>query len=203
VSGDRKAGLAAVVPAAGLSRRMGSEKVLLPFGRSTVLETILETLAAAGVAEVVTVLRPDLTEAAELARRLGARVVFNPHPEEEMLESIRLGLGEIAPEAPGAFIWPADHPAVSAGTIATLARFAHPALAVIPCWQSRRGHPALIGRQLFSAIREIPPGEGLRHLWRTHADAVVEFSVEDPGTVQNVDTPEDYRKALELKPLGS
>ena len=45
MSGDRKAGLAAVVPAAGLSRRMGSEKVLLPFGRSTVLETILERLS--------------------------------------------------------------------------------------------------------------------------------------------------------------
>jgi CTP:molybdopterin cytidylyltransferase MocA len=203
MTGDRKPGLAAVVPAAGLSRRMGKEKVLLPFGRSTVLETILETLAAAGVAEVVTVLRPDLTEAAERARRLGARVVFNPHPEEEMLESIRLGLREVAPEAPGAFLWPADHPAVSAGTIATLSRFAHPALALIPCWQSRRGHPALIGRKLFSAITEIPPREGLRHLWRTHSDAVVEFSVEDPGTVQNVDTPEDYRKALERKPLGS
>jgi CTP:molybdopterin cytidylyltransferase MocA len=203
MTGDRKSGLAAVVPAAGLSRRMGSEKVLLPFGRSTVLETILETLAAAGVAEVVTVLRPDLTEAAERARHLGARVVFNPHPEEEMLESIRLGLRAIAPEAPGAFIWPADHPAVSAGTIATLSRFAHPALALIPCWQSRRGHPALIGRRLFSAIGEIPPREGLRHLWRALPDAVVEFSVQDPGTVQNVDTPEDYRKALETKPLGS
>jgi CTP:molybdopterin cytidylyltransferase MocA len=182
---------------------MGSEKVLLPFGRSTVLETILETLAAAGVAGVVTVLRPDLTEAAQKAGRLGARVVWNPHPEEEMLESIRLGLQAIAPDAPGAFIWPADHPAVTPGTIATLSRFAHPALALIPCWQSRRGHPALIGRKLFSAIEEIPPGEGLRHLWRTFPDAVVEFSVEDPGTVQNVDTPEDYRRALELKPLGS
>jgi len=203
MTGERKRGLAAVVPAAGLSRRMGSEKVLLPFGRSTVLETILETLAAAGVAEVVTVLRPDLTEAAEKARRRGARVVFNPHPEGEMLESIRLGLGAIAPEAPGAFLWPADHPAVAAGTIATLARFAHPALALIPCWQSRRGHPALIGRKLFSAIGGIPPGEGLRHLWRTLPDAVVEFSFEDPGTVQNVDTPDDYRKALERKPLGS
>jgi molybdenum cofactor cytidylyltransferase len=198
VSEDRKADLAAVVPAAGLSRRMGSEKILLPLGRSTVLETILETLAGAGVANVVAILRPDLPEAADKARRLGAGVVFNPHPEGEMLESIRLGLRAIAPDAPGAFIWPADHPAVSAATIETLARFAHPALALIPCWRSRRGHPALIGRQLFASIGEIPPHEGLRHLWRTMPDAVVEVSVEDRGTVQNVDTPEDYRRALEM-----
>lgn len=203
MSGVRKEDLAAVVLAAGLSRRMGSEKILLPFGRSTVLETILETLAAAGVGRVVAILRPDLPEAADRARRLEARVVFNPHPEGEMLESIRLGLAAIEPDAGAAFIWPADHPSVRAGTIETLSRFAHPSCALIPCFESRRGHPALVGRKLFAAIGEIPAREGLRHLWRTMPDAVVEVSVEDPGTVQNVNTPEDYRKALAMLTPGS
>jgi molybdenum cofactor cytidylyltransferase len=175
---------------------MGREKILLPFGRSTLLETILETLAAAGVAEVVAVLRPDLPEAEKLARQRGARVVLNPRPEEEMLESIRLGLREISSGVAAVFIWPADHPAVSTGTIQLLASCADPARALIPSWRSRRGHPALVGRQLLPAIAEIPPGEGLRHLWRTNSQAVIEIAVEDPGVVRNVDTPEDYRKAL-------
>jgi len=195
--------LAAVVPAAGLSRRMGREKILLPFGRSTLLETILETLAAAGVTGVVAVLRPDLPEAADRARSRGARVVFNPHPEEEMLESIRLGLREIPPEAEAVFIWPADHPAVSAGTVGVLARFTDPARAFIPSFRSRRGHPALVGRQLLPSIGEIPPGEGLRHLWRKKSGAVLEVPVEDAGVVRNVDTPDDYRKALEALALSS
>jgi molybdenum cofactor cytidylyltransferase len=182
---------------------MGREKILLPFGRSTVLETILETLAGAGVAGVVAVLRPDLPEAADLARHSGARVVFNPHPEEEMLESIRLGLREIPSDVAAVFIWPADHPAVSAGTVQELARSADPARALIPSWRSRRGHPALVGRQLLPAIAEIPSGEGLRHLWRTAAQAVVEIAVEDPGVVRNIDTPEDYRKALASLTLDS
>jgi molybdenum cofactor cytidylyltransferase len=195
--------LAAVVPAAGLSRRMGREKILLPFGRSTLLETILETLAAAGVTQVVAVLRPDLPEAANRAGRSGARVVVNPRPEEEMLESIRLGLAAIPAEAEAVFIWPADHPAVSAGTIALLARSADPARALIPSFRSRRGHPALVGRELLPGIAEIPPNEGLRHLWRTRRQAVVEIPVEDAGVVRNVDTPEDYRKALEALTLDS
>jgi molybdenum cofactor cytidylyltransferase len=195
--------LAAVVPAAGLSRRMGREKILLPFGRSTLLETILATLATAGVTQVVAVLRPDLPEAADRARRSGARVVLNPHPEEEMLESIRLGLLEIPSDVAAVFIWPADHPAVSAGTVAMLARSADPARALIPSWRSRHGHPALVGRNLLSSIGEIPPGEGLRHLWRTKSEAVVEVAVEDPGVVRNVDTPEDYRNALASMTLDS
>lgn len=190
--------LEAIVPAAGLSRRMGREKILLPFGRSTLLETVLETLEAAGIAGAATVvvLRPDLPEAAERARRAGARVVFNAHPEEEMLMSIRLGLDAVTPEAAGVFLWPADHPAVSADTIRALARSGDPARALIPAWKSRRGHPALIGRELFADIRRIPPGEGLRHLWRMRPEAVVEIPVDDPGVVRNVDTPEDYEGAL-------
>ncbi len=189
--------LSAIVPAAGLSRRMGREKVLLPFGRSTVLETVLETLAAAGVAEVVAVLRPDLPEAAERAGRAGARVVLNARPEEEMLLSIRLGLEAVSPDIAAAFVWPADHPAVSPDTVRLLARRADQALALVPCYRSRRGHPALIGRDLFSAITRIPPQEGLRHLWRMRPEALREIPLEDPGVVQNIDTPEDYRQALQ------
>ena len=189
--------LAAVVPAAGLSRRMGREKILLPFGRSTVLETVLETLAAAAVAEVVTVLRPDLPEAAERASRAGARVVFNARPEEDMLISIRLGLEAVSPDAAAVFVWPADHPAVSPDTIRLLARRADRAHALVPCHHSRRGHPALIGRDLFPEIARIPPGEGLRNLWRLRPESLREIPVEHPGVVQNIDTPLQYRQALE------
>jgi len=188
--------LAAVVPAAGLSRRMGCEKILLPFGRSTILETILQSLDAAGVADRVAVLRPDLPEAAERVRRAGARVVFNPRPEEEMLLSIRLGLESLSIDPRAVFVWPADHPAVSLATLELLAGRADPARALLPTQAGRRGHPALVGRDLLPAIASIPPREGLRSLWRTRADAVVEVPVEDPGVVLNIDTPEDYRAAL-------
>jgi len=189
--------LAAVVPAAGLSRRMGREKILLPFGHSTVLETVLETLAAVDITDVVTVLRPDLPQAVERASRAGARVVFNARPEEEMLVSIGLGLQAIMPGVEGVFIWPADHPAVSRDTIALLARRADPAHALVPCYRSRRGHPALIGRKLFPAIGRIPPRKGLRHLWRMKPEALLEITVEDRGVIQNIDTPEDYRQVLQ------
>lgn len=188
--------LAAVVPAAGLSRRMGQEKILLPYGRSTLLETILETLAAAGITDVVAVLRPDLPEAAERANRAGARVLINAHPEEEMIISIRLGLEALSPEIRAVFIWPADHPAVSLATIELLARRADPARALLPSYRSRRGHPALIGRDLLPSIEKIPPREGLRHLWRMRPKALIEVPVEDQGVVQNVDTPEDYRQLI-------
>jgi CTP:molybdopterin cytidylyltransferase MocA len=178
---------------------MGREKILLPFGRSTVLETVLEALARTGVADRIAVLRPDLAEAASLAEAAGARVVVNPRPDEEMLASIRLGLAAISPDAEAVFIWPADHPAVAAATVALLAGRADPARVLLPTYRSRRGHPALVGRALLSAVEEIPPQQGLRSLWRTRADAIVEVAVEDPGVVANIDTPADYRRLMGRK----
>ena len=195
--------LAAVVLGAGLSRRMKSEKILLPFGRSTVLETILSTLALAGVPEVVCVLRPDLPDAARRARAAGARVVLNARPEEDMLLSIRMGLEAVSPEALAVFIWPADCPAVSSRTVETLARSADRARALIPAYRSRRGHPALLGRELIPAVGGILPREGLRRLWRSRAEAVEEIAVDDPGVLQNLDTPEAYRAAVEGREGGS
>jgi CTP:molybdopterin cytidylyltransferase MocA len=187
--------LGAVVPAAGLSLRMGREKVLLPFGRSTMLGTVLSKLGAAGVERVVVVVRPDLAAAAEEARAAGAAVVVNPHPEGEMIVSIRLGLADLPAGLEAFFVWPADHPAVLASTIERLAARASRNRAVLPVTNGRRGHPALVGMGLSAAIAAIPEQEGLRRLWRDRADAVEELAAEDPGILENLDDPEAYERA--------
>lgn len=186
--------LAAVVPAAGLSRRMGREKILLPFGGGTVLERVLTTLAAAGVAEPVVVLRPDLPEAAEAVRRAGARAVLNPHPEREMLLSIRMGMADLPPDTGAFYVWPADHPAVAVETIRLLARAGGPGRVALPVHAGRRGHPALVGAELIPAIAAISPGRGLRDLWRTSSEVLVEVPVDDPGVLLDLNTPEDYER---------
>jgi molybdenum cofactor cytidylyltransferase len=185
-----------VVPAAGLSRRMGREKVLLPFRGRTLLETVLATLAEAGTADPIVVVRPDLAEAVRLARAAGARVVENPDPGGEMLASIRMGAALLGPEVEAFFVWPADHPAVAADTLRALAREGHRDRAAVPIHRSRRGHPVLIGRGLLADLERLPPATGLRGLWRIRPEALVEVPVEDPGVLLDLDTPEAYENAI-------
>lgn len=193
--------IGAVVPAAGWSRRMGREKILLPFGRSTVLETVLETLAASGVlpADVVVVLRPDLDAATALARGAGCAAVGNPDPQGEMMSSIRIGIDALPPQLDAFFVWPADHPAVAEDTLRKLASEADRARVRIPVWKGRRGHPALVGIDLRREARGQPDAGGLRELWRVRADVVDDRPVDDPGIVANVDTPEQYAAARALR----
>lgn len=189
--------LGAIVPAAGFSRRMGREKVLLPFGGSTVLETVLAKLREAGVEGAVVVLRPGLPDAELLAGDAGAKVVINPHPEAEMLVSIRLGLAALAGAVDAFFVWPADHPGVATETLEILAGNAGRDAAWIPVHRGVRGHPALVGAGLVADISRIPAHAGLRQLWRVRADAVREIVVDDPGVIENLDDPEAWTRARE------
>ena len=174
---------------------MGSEKILLPFGRATMLETVLGKLAGAQVSRIAVILRPDLTAAARIARDAGAEVLINPDPDDEMLVSIRLGVGLLLPAADCLFIWPADHPAVAPETLDVLIAAADRTTVLLPLHGGRRGHPALVGGDVLAGIGEIPPGEGLRWLWGERADSVREVDVADPGVIENLDDPETYELA--------
>lgn len=175
---------------------MGREKILLRLGATTALERVLEGLATAGAIDRVVVLRSDLPEAIALAERCGARVVVNPDPEEEMLVSIRLGIRALPRAVEGFFVWPADHPAVSPDTLASLRGEGARNRVVVPVYGGRRGHPALVGSDLIVDIEAIPPGAGLRQLWRDRPEVLHELPVTDGGVVLDMNTPEDYEKLL-------
>lgn len=202
--------LGGVVLAAGRSRRMGREKALLPWDRGSSLERILGALAesiGAG-APVCVVLRPDLADsdaAGGSARRAGARVLVNPDPDAEMLDSIRIGAAALPASLDAFFVWPVDHPLVSPETICGLAAAADRQRAVLPTFRGRRGHPALLGMERRADLLRLPAGSGLRDLWHGHGGAsssaggsteVTEVPVEDAGVVANIDTPEQYAEAL-------
>ena len=182
---------------------MGREKILLPFGESTMLGTVLAKLAAAGVPRIAVILRPELAEAHGVARAAGAEVLVNPDPDGEMLISIRLGVERLLPAADALFIWPADHPAVSPDTLSRLIDRASRQTALLPVHAGRRGHPALAGAEVLAEIADIPVDEGLRWLWRERANSVLEVGVDDPGVVENLDDPEAYERARRREEEGA
>ncbi|MFP3941302.1 MAG: NTP transferase domain-containing protein [Thermoanaerobaculia bacterium] len=215
----------AVVPAAGRSRRMGRPKLLLPFGRGTVLGSTLAALAGGGTGRIAVVTRPDDEDLAawlagealgEIARRTGSErgagpalvPAVNPDPARGMLSSILAGLDALAARPchePGQaglaplLVCPGDLPAVSADTVRRVLEAAsgRAAALAVPVHRGKRGHPLAVGGTLIPEIGELDPAVGLRQLLERHPDAVVEVPVDDPGSVRDLDTPEDYR---ELRP---
>ena len=190
----------AIVPAAGASRRMGRPKLLLPYGSSTVVGSTVAALRGGGATTLVLVTAPGDEPLAAWGRQAGLLVAANTDPEQGMLTSVWAGLAALGGAATVAargeplLLCPADLPRLRPETVAALLReLAPPALLVVPRCGRHRGHPLVVAAAAAPAILELDPDVGLRQLRMRHAGRTVEVEVADPGTVLDVDTPEDYR----------
>src|SRR6266850_1399641 len=104
--------IAAILLAAGQSKRMGAFKPLLPFGGKTVIESCIDYLYRGGVQTIVVVLGHGAEAILDKLKDLPVQFAFNPDPASEMAESIACGVRELPPDCPATLIAPADHPAI-------------------------------------------------------------------------------------------
>ena len=185
--------LGAVILAAGAGMRLGGvAKALLAArdGRSF-LACIVDTARAVGVEDVVVVVAPPHEElVAAHARELGARVARNAEPERGMASSIAIGFAAVAGGASdAAWLWPVDHPDVTADTLRELIEALPGHDAARPVVGGHGGHPPLVARALFAALAGCDRADGgARAVLAGHT---VDVPVGDAGCVRDVDTAAD------------
>jgi molybdenum cofactor cytidylyltransferase len=193
--------IAAIVLAAGESRRMGSPKALLPYplpdgSETTFLAHLLSVFERSRAGPVVVVLGHDPKKIEITVARGAARWVLNERYRDGMLSSLRAGLDAIdEPGVEGALVHPVDHPDVTSemvdGLIASFERTRAPI--VLPAHHGRRGHPVLFSRAVFGELRRAPEAVGARQVVWDHQNDLLEIEVPEHGIGRDVDTPGDYR----------
>jgi molybdenum cofactor cytidylyltransferase len=198
--------IAAILLAAGESRRMGQPKLLLPWGGTTVLGQVVrmfsEGLSSTSFADheilVVTGGAHDLVEAeaARLAERYPLRIIYNPnYVDGGMLSSIQAGLQALGAEMHAALIGLGDQPQVRAETVRTICAAFERSRApiVIPSFQNHRGHPWLAKKTVWPEILALPHSTNPRQFLDAHAGQI-EYVPADESILQDLDTPEDYNR---------
>jgi len=192
----------AVVPAAGLSTRMGRPKLTLPFGERTVIECVVAALRAAGVDHVLVVVAPDAAELNRLATDAGAHVHALGVQTPDMRATVEAGLAwldeHLQPQADDAWLLvPADHPTMVPAVVRQLidARRANPQRSIfVPVHGGQRGHPTLLAWQHAAGIRQAPGGTGLNTYIRRHAAETLEIETPDKAILCDLDTPADFER---------
>lgn len=196
--------VSAVVLAAGMSRRMGQFKLLLPWeDDKTVLEHVIEQLWKAHVDEVVVVTGNRSDEVRTLAEAMGARVVFNPdYATGEMLSSLQTGLRALSDRTAAAMVVLGDQPRLQPRIVQqVMMAYAEGKGAIIaPSYQMRRGHPILIDRRFWRELLALPADGAPRDVINAHSDQLAYVVVEDDSVLTDIDTPQDY--AAERKRAG-
>jgi molybdenum cofactor cytidylyltransferase len=187
----------AVILAAGLSSRMGSSKVLLPWSNGrTILEHIIEQLIRSRVDHITVVTGHQAKEIKALLRPLEVDVIYNRHYRSgEMLSSIKTGLAALPDHIAASMIVLGDQPRIQPKVIyQLLSRYAETSQnLLIPSFERRRGHPVLIGRRYWGEIQNLPEKATLRDFFNQHTDDIHYLEVDTDSVLGDVDTPQDYR----------
>jgi molybdenum cofactor cytidylyltransferase len=192
----------AIVLAAGRSSRMGRAKASLPAGGGdTFLTRIVRTFLDAGVDDVIVVVGHEPEPIAErfAGSGLPARFVVNPGYDRGQLSSLLAGLGVAdRPGVAAVLLTLVDVPLVSAATVrAVIDSYRRTRAPIVrPTSGDRHGHPLLIDRSLFEALRAADPATGAKPVVRAHATAAGDIAIDDEGAFMDIDTEEDYRKTI-------
>jgi molybdenum cofactor cytidylyltransferase len=188
--------VAAIVLAAGMSRRMGTPKQLLRLGGEGLLERTLNSVRGSGVDEIVLVLGASADEVCRQLATDGLRVVVNPDFQQGMGTSLRTGLAAVSASMQGALIVLADQPFVCSSTLDQMIdyRRKHGPQILIPVYRGFRGNPVLLDRSVFPELMNLTGDIGCRAIFGSHTESIQKLEVDDVGILLDIDSAEDWEQ---------
>jgi len=192
--------ICAIVLAAGLSSRMGVQKLLLPFGGKTVINHIVGQLLASTVGEVHIVVGHQAERiSAELSGR-AVSIVKNPNYKSGMLSSVRCGLHNLPEKCRAVMVVLGDQPSITTELIDQMLQSfaAIEKTILVPLYKGKRGHPILFSLLYRDEILTQYGDVGLRGLLHGHSNDIYELAVSTASVLCDMDCPEDYRRELGL-----
>jgi molybdenum cofactor cytidylyltransferase len=186
--------VAAIVLAAGQSRRMGGpNKLLAEIGGQPLVRRVVGEVLASPARPVVVVTGHQRERVEAALAGLPVALVHNPDFADGLSTSVKAGIAALPPEADGAVICLADMPRIDAALIARLTAAFDPergALIVVPTFEGKRGNPVVWARRFFPELAALQGDVGARHLIGAYADAAVDVPVENRAVFVDVDTPD-------------
>ena len=192
--------IAALILAAGGSRRLGRPKQLEPWGSTTLLGHVIDLVESFPVDETWVVVGADLDR---VVNEIGPRpvgIIQNPDWETGLASSLRVGLDALTQlsKADGALVFLGDQPVVRADVVTALIEKHRrsKAMAIVPKYRYSRGNPVLLDRALWPRLMSLEGDEGAQRLLQAHSEWVEEVWF-DSLPPRDIDTQSDVE---ELRP---
>lgn len=193
--------LFAIIPAAGLSRRMGTHKLLLSLGKKTVIQRLLQALDAPFITRVIVVARKGDDQLKEHLSGQDLQILQPETDPPDMKASVQIGLEWVnshyqPTEKDSWLLIPADHPVFNRSILNSLFQAWEncQSSVMIPTFQNQKGHPTFFRWSVADDVFELADDEGINALWKKKKIIPQYCECQHSEILMDLDTPEDYEK---------
>lgn len=200
--------IAALVLAAGRSRRMAPHNKLLVADRSgkPMIARVVDNVLSSNARPILVVTGH---QAEQVEHALGGRPVRYVHAEEYadgLSASLKAGIAAVPPECAAALVCLGDMPLVTGRMLDRLMAMYDPdedRLIVLPTFHGKQGNPMLWDKRFFKEMLQIGGDSGARFLTAKHAEAVCEVEMADDAVLRDFDTTESLATLPRgMRPVG-
>jgi molybdenum cofactor cytidylyltransferase len=203
--------VSAVVLAAGMSTRMGRNKLLLSFRDKPLVVHAVGTLLASKVGEIIVVLGHESEKVWEQLEAYASqvsnggqtslRLVKNPDYRDGLSTSVRTGVQAVSAEAGAIMIYLADQPLIEPGDVdriitAFAAAKAENKAIVVPFFKGERGNPVILDAALRDSILGIAGDVGCKGVIKRYPEKVYAIEMENDHVVRDVDDVQAYERLV-------
>lgn len=182
-----------IILGAGLSRRMGKDKLLLEVDGEKIIEKVVKACVASNLDHIILIYRNK--EVMEIGRKYNIKTILNEKPELGQSESLKLGVRQA--ECSNAYMFlVGDQPFLNSDLINRLIKEykenKEPIL--VPYYSKQRGMPMIISNVFKETLLGITGDKGARDIIRDNTSKVKRVYIEDGILGVDIDTPEDYKR---------
>jgi molybdenum cofactor cytidylyltransferase len=192
-TGPQAPHIAAVVLAAGLSSRMGHNKLVADIAGKPLVRHAADAALSSAARPVIVVTGSEAENVDQALAGLPLTIVRNLDFRKGLSTSLIAGINAVPDDCDGAVVMLGDMPDVTAGIIDRLIAAFEPEEDRAICVATRdgkRGNPVLWSREFFPDIRKLEGDVGAKSLIGENADIVCEVEMADDGPLLDIDTPD-------------
>jgi molybdenum cofactor cytidylyltransferase len=185
-----------IILASGLSRRMGTDKLLLPVEGVAIVERVMQAADASLLDDII--LAYQNPAVCELARKYRIKTLFNPDAGQGQSASVKAGVRAAAPDTEAYMFLTGDQPRIDAASINLLVDTwrKQPGHIIVPAYGGRRGSPTVFPALLRDKLLALAGDTGGRAVIEQAPDMVRCVDMPDSNAGLDIDTPGDYETML-------
>ncbi|WP_041957998.1 DVU_1551 family NTP transferase [Sulfurospirillum arsenophilum] len=199
-----KSQIAVLIIAAGYSSRMHDFKPLLPFGRTSAVQRLIQTYQAHGLKHIYVVVGHRQDEMRDVLKDEDVSIVYNENYDKGMFSSIQKGVRAIDETLSAFYMQPVDIPLIKVQSLERLYEaYARERKGVIyPTFLGRKGHPPLIDMKYKEQILASNGEGGLKKVLEVFGNDALHVNVSEQSVLMDMDTQEDYENLLRYEAMS-